>query len=116
MGMDVDYIAGKQAIDKIESLLSNKPHGERCEIADAIIKFSETLGNVGKIRTFEELISICKNNNFNITIGYQKINDYSIEIYKGYVSNYEQIYYSDGDIDLDFTILKAINFVENIEI
>ena len=41
MGLDVDYIAAKQAIDELEELLTNEPHGEREEIADEIIKLVE---------------------------------------------------------------------------
>lgn len=38
MGLDVDYIAGKQAIDKLAKLLSDTNHGEREKVADDIIK------------------------------------------------------------------------------
>ena len=39
MGMDIDYIAAKKAIEDLEKLLNNKEHGEREEIADDIIEF-----------------------------------------------------------------------------
>ena len=41
--MDVDYIAGKQAIDELEKLLSDQKHGEREQIADDIIEFAEKM-------------------------------------------------------------------------
>ena len=41
MGLDVDYIAAKQAIDELEKMLSDTPHGEREDIADAIIDLIE---------------------------------------------------------------------------
>lgn len=41
MGMDVDYIAGKEAIDVLEMLFNNQKHRERKEIADDIIEFVE---------------------------------------------------------------------------
>ena len=41
--MDVDYIAGKQAIEKLEKLLSDKEHGKREEIADDIIEFVKNM-------------------------------------------------------------------------
>ena len=41
--MDVDYIAGKQAIEELEKLLSNQEHGEREQIADDIIEFVEKM-------------------------------------------------------------------------
>lgn len=43
MGMDVDYIAGKQAIEELEKLFSDQQHGEREEIADEIIDFVEKM-------------------------------------------------------------------------
>lgn len=43
MPMDIDYIAGKQAIDKLSYLLSQQPHGEREAIADDIIDMVEKL-------------------------------------------------------------------------
>lgn len=41
MGMDVDYIAGKDAIDKLDDLFKRLPHGERGDAADEIIEFAE---------------------------------------------------------------------------
>ena len=38
MGMDVDYIFAKDAIDRLEKLLTSLEHGEREEIADDIIE------------------------------------------------------------------------------
>jgi hypothetical protein len=43
MPLGVDYIAGKQAIDKLSLLLSRIPHGEREAIADDIIELVEKL-------------------------------------------------------------------------
>jgi hypothetical protein len=43
MGMDIDYMVAKQAIEELEKLLSNQKHGERGEIADEIINFVETM-------------------------------------------------------------------------
>lgn len=37
MGMDIDYIAAKQAIDRLEAKLGDIPHGKREKIADEII-------------------------------------------------------------------------------
>ncbi len=43
MGMDVDYIAAKQAIEELEKLLLDQGHGEREKIADEIIEFVEKI-------------------------------------------------------------------------
>ena len=37
MGLDVDYVFAKRAIDELEKLLSDQPHGQREKIADDII-------------------------------------------------------------------------------
>jgi len=37
MGMDIDFIAGTNAIDKLQEYFNNKPHGEREKIAGDII-------------------------------------------------------------------------------
>ena len=41
--MDVDYIVAKDAIDELDKLLSNMPHGEREGMADEIIEFVENM-------------------------------------------------------------------------
>ena len=43
MGIDLDYLAGKQAIEELEKLFSDQGHGEREEIADDIIEFVEKM-------------------------------------------------------------------------
>tara|TARA_R100000544_G_C2208023_1_gene50368 strand:- start:689 stop:832 length:144 start_codon:yes stop_codon:yes gene_type:complete len=37
MGMDIDWIAANQAIEKLQKKLSDAPHGKREKIADEII-------------------------------------------------------------------------------
>jgi hypothetical protein len=48
MGLDVDAIAAKQAIDELEDILSNVPHGKREKIADEIIEFVESMAKKWK--------------------------------------------------------------------
>ena len=43
MPMDVDYVVAKQAINELDKLLSNIPHGEREEITDEIVTFVEKM-------------------------------------------------------------------------
>lgn len=43
MGLDVDFVAAKQAIDELEKLVFDQPHGEREQIADDIIDFVEQM-------------------------------------------------------------------------
>lgn len=41
--MDVDIIAGKQSLDRINLLMSRIPHGKREAIADEIIEIEKKL-------------------------------------------------------------------------
>lgn len=43
MPMDIDIIAGKQSLDRINLLMSRIPHGEREAIADEIIEIEKKL-------------------------------------------------------------------------
>ena len=43
MGLDVDYIAGHTAVEEMEKMLSNTPHGKREAIADRLIEMAEML-------------------------------------------------------------------------
>jgi len=43
MGIDVDYLAAKQAIDELTEMLSNTPHGKREKLADDIIEAVEKI-------------------------------------------------------------------------
>ena len=43
MGMDVDAVVAQDYIDKLKSLVSSLPHGERSDICDDIIEFYEKI-------------------------------------------------------------------------
>lgn len=43
MPLDIDYLAAKQAIEKLEQLLSSFPHMGREKIADDIIEMVDKL-------------------------------------------------------------------------
>ena len=58
-------------------------------------------------------MSECKDRNLNISITYQKINDISIEIYTGYQSSYQMVYYADGFIKLKKAIKEAHLFLKD---
>jgi hypothetical protein len=59
----------------------------------------------------KKLFEMCQNNNVNVSFTWQRINDYSIEIYKGYKSSYELIFYTDGHTDKKQAIKKALLFL-----
>lgn len=60
-----------------------------------------------------QLFQLCQSNNYNCSITYQRINDYSVEIYKGYGnSNYNKIFYTDGHIDVNHAIRLGLKFLK----
>ena len=59
----------------------------------------------------KKVFEMCQNNNVNVSFTWQRINDYSIEIYKGYKLSYELIFYTDGNTDKKQAIKKALRFL-----
>ena len=43
MGLDIDYVFAKKALENIESIVGDIDHGEREEIADDILKFEKAI-------------------------------------------------------------------------
>lgn len=62
----------------------------------------------------EELINECKNRNLHVSVTYQRITDISIEIYKGYKSNYQCLFYIDGKPNLESAIIEATEWLNTI--
>jgi hypothetical protein len=50
MGIDVDYLAGKQAIDQLKELLLSYPHNKRGKLADRIIKMVDNIDKEEVVR------------------------------------------------------------------
>lgn len=62
----------------------------------------------------DNLFSECWSRNYNCSITYQQINDYSVEIYQGYrKGSYKLIYYTDGHLTRKKAIKKALKFIKN---
>lgn len=128
MGMDVDYVAGEQAIEKLVRLFGDQKHGERSDFADDIIDFVEkmkakyTKEDTTKIKKFKEHNSFNGvTENSNIPNDVKKMKGKIIEILGGNhktpieftsVNNYNEAYglytYKEGvyvfkeGMDLDF--------------
>lgn len=59
----------------------------------------------------KKLMIECELRNLHCSITYQKINDYSIEIYTGYKKSYHQIFYTDGHIKLKAAVKQALKYL-----
>ena len=58
----------------------------------------------------KKLFAICEDSNWHVSLTYQRINDYSVEIYTGYVSSYENLFFSDGHASIDGAIQKGLDW------
>jgi hypothetical protein len=68
------------------------------------------------MKKLKQLIGECKSRNLHCSVTYQKINDISIEIYKGYKSTYVKLFYTDGHIKLKKAIKLALKFIVSIDL
>ena len=59
----------------------------------------------------KKIFEICQDRNLNVSFTWQRINNYSIEIYKGFKSSYEVIFYTDGHSDKKQEIKKVKSFL-----
>ena len=64
-----------------------------------------------KMKIETQLFDECKSRNFNCSLTYQQINDFSVEIYKGYKDTYQQVFYTDGHLEKSIAIKKALKFL-----
>ena len=62
-----------------------------------------------KIET--QLFDECKKRSLNCSLTYQRINDYSVEIYTGYKDSYQKVFYTDGHLDKIVAIKSALNYI-----
>ncbi len=64
-----------------------------------------------KFEKVEDLYDECRNCNYHVSLTWQRITNYSVEIYKGYQRDYVKIYYSDGHVTLKEAIKKGLKFM-----
>jgi hypothetical protein len=60
----------------------------------------------------KRLMMECENRNLNCSISYQKITNYSVEIYTGYKKNYKLKFYTDGAISPKKAIKLAFKWLD----
>ena len=65
------------------------------------------------MKKIKELMAECENRNLNCSITYQRINNYSVEIYTGYEKKYKKIYYSDGHLRMKNAIKNGLKYLKN---
>lgn len=62
----------------------------------------------------EKLFEQCLCRDWNVSITWQKVTDWSIEIYTGYKTRYKKIFYTDGHTSKAEAIAKALKFFEEL--
>lgn len=89
-------------------------HLKKCiEINIKQIKFQDKEILSLQKNLIKELFDECKSLNYNCSLTYQKINDFSVEIYQGYQIDYTQIFYTDGHLPSDEAIQEALDTLKN---
>lgn len=63
--------------------------------------------------TMIDIMMECERHNLHCSFTRQRINDYSVEIYQGYIKNYTEVYLSDGHVDPLECINNAVKFLNN---
>lgn len=61
----------------------------------------------------KELFDECKSLNYNCSLNYLKINDFSVDIFQGFGQEYKQIFYTDGHLTSDEAIQEALDTLKN---
>lgn len=59
----------------------------------------------------KQLMSECMSRRLNCSITFQRMNDYSVEIYTGYKETYKKVFYTDGHTQPKKAIRKALKFL-----
>ena len=65
------------------------------------------------MKKITKLFELCKKRDWNISLTYQKINGYSIEIYTGYKTNYKKIAFIDGCLTQKEAVKKVSKFLKD---
>ena len=61
----------------------------------------------------KELFDICLSHGLNISLTWQKMTNFSIEIYRGYDKSYSAVFYSEGHIKSKNAIKAALKHMRN---
>jgi hypothetical protein len=62
-----------------------------------------------------ELFAECKTRNYNVSLTYQGINAYSVEIYTGYKQNHKLVAFVDGSLTAKGACKKALKLLRKAE-
>lgn len=68
------------------------------------------------MKKFNRLTELCQSRCFNLSLTWQKMTDWSVEIYVGYSSgSYEKKFYTDGHTKKKEAIKEAIKYMEEFD-
>lgn len=66
------------------------------------------------VKMLLELDDFCRNRDWNFSVTWQKVNNYSVEIYRGNGITYQKIIYMES-LTLKKVLKKAMNFIKEYE-
>jgi hypothetical protein len=67
------------------------------------------------VKKFDELTGLCQNRCFNFSLTWQKMTEWSVEIYVGYTHSYKKKFYTDGHISKRKAIKKAVKYMKKLD-
>ena len=67
------------------------------------------------MKKFNELTDMCQDRCFNLSLTWQKMTDWSVEIYTGYETSYEKKFYTDGHSNKKEAIKGAIEYMKGLK-
>lgn len=67
------------------------------------------------MNNFNKLTELCQSRCFNLSLTWQKMTGWSVEIYTGYMKSYEKKFYTDGHTNKKEAIKKAIKYMKSLD-
>ena len=67
------------------------------------------------MKKFNELTEQCQSRCFNLSLTWQKMTNWSIEIYTGYKTSYKVEFFSDGHLNKKEAIKKGIKYMKELK-
>ena len=68
-----------------------------------------------KKKRLDKLFGLCQQRDINISLTWQKMTGWSVEIYIGYTHSYKKLFYTDGHISKKKALKDGIKFMKELD-
>ncbi len=109
-----DIIATKELNDELIKYLYDIRGFDEIEhaLSEEVFLLKRENKQLQENREFSKLEEFCISRDYNISVTWQRMTDWSIEIYTGYKTKYSKLFYTDGHIDKSEALNKAFEHFE----